>query len=175
MSFNYKSHQLLTGNRTTQFKVITGEIETRYILLRDSNYYGLLNPNKPFEIYSLVPSKKRNIPDYIGEGSNVQIHLNEEWIITLAQMKVNFSSKKLSFPQKTIEIKVHTDRADSFFIPNFSLLAPNKYIYTDMNKLGEVAIILVENKISKVIKKFPSIHSRIQFCENKKRYLHWCH
>ena len=78
MSYNYKSHQLLTGNRTTQFKVITGDIETRYILLRDSNYYGLLNPNKPFEIYSLVPSKKRNIPDYIGEGSNVQIHLMEQ-------------------------------------------------------------------------------------------------
>ena len=103
MSYNYKSHQLLTGSRTTQFKVITGENESRYILIRDSNYYGLLNMNKPLEIYSLTPSKKRNIPDYVGEGSNIQIHLNEEWISYFKASENKIIVRKLSFPQKRLK------------------------------------------------------------------------
>ena len=169
MSFNYKSIQLLTGNRTTQFKVITGNLEKRYLLTRDPQYYGLLNMNKSHEIYSLIPSKEKNIPEFIDEGMNPQLHLGEDWMSYFKSSKNKLIIKKLSFPQKTIEVKIHIDRADAFFVPEAALLAPNKYLYTDMNKNGEIAIVLVENKTPKVIKKFSSIHNRIQFCENKEK------
>ena len=170
MSFNYKSIQLLTGNRTTQFKVITGNLEKRYLLTRDPQYYGLLNMNKSHEIYSLIPSKEKNIPEFIDEGMNPQLHLGEDWMSYFKSSKNKLIIKKLSFPQKTIEVKIHADRADAFFVPEVALLAPNKYLYTDMNKNGEIAIVLVENKTPKVIKNSLPFTLEFNFVKIKKSY-----
>lgn len=165
LSTNYKFANIIKGKKHTQYLISASSLKKRIVIESDSDFFNKINVLKNNRILATSFGAKAEVIE-IGRGTNPSLHLNDEWVsffnkktkqIIFKSFNNNISSKKITLNNKS----------NPFFIPQHIMLTPNDVLYTDINKDGEMAILLYSfiEKSFKTIYKTKDSGNKVELCK----------
>ncbi len=165
LSSNYKVVEILQGNPGTNYILSATTARKKILIVQNAHFHDYLSVRQGDKIYTVNYGEET--PQFIAEGVDPKLHLNDEWISYFSAKSRELNLQNISNSVLSFKLKLNNIR-NPYFQPFVGMIDSGTVLYTDLNELGIMGLLLFNRKENKssLVAKVDRADQVFDFCLN---------
>lgn len=165
LSSNYKVVEILQGTPGTNYILSATTARKKILIVQNAHFHDYLSVRHADKIYTV--NYGQETPQFIAEGVDPKLHLEDEWISYFSATSRELHLQNISNSVLNFKLKLNNIR-NPYFQPYVAMIDGGTVLYTDLNELGIMGLLLFNRKENKssLIAKVDRADQVFDFCLN---------